>query len=78
MLVYDAEARETRVADTDDEDEDGDLQKHLHWVNPMIPLALEDGFMDDEDWPFHGGRPLQIVISFLLPLCLTALVLPHP
>ena len=77
MLIYDGETGEIRAADTDDEDEDGIFPKTLHWVNDMVQLSMADGVVDDENWPLLGGRPLHIVISFLMPLCIQALVLTH-
>ena len=77
MLIYDGQPGEIREANTDDEDEDGVCPETLNWVNQMEYLAMAKSVIEDVNWPSDRGRPLQIVISFLMPLCLQALVLPQ-
>ena len=77
MLIYDRQTGAVRDASTDDEDEDGVLPETLNWVNRMEHLAMAEDVIEDANWHCDRGRPLQIVISFLMPLCIQALVLTH-
>ena len=75
MLIYDRQPGEIREANTDDEDEDGVCPETLNWVNQMEYLAMAKSVIEDVNWPFDGGRPLQIVISFLMPFMLLKILL---